>query len=99
MYSNQGETCTAPSRLLVERPIYDEVIALVVEKVNAARVGDPEDQATEIGPLVDAAARASVHSYVTAGVAEGAHAGCRQRRGAGRRRAGLLLPARRSSRT
>jgi acyl-CoA reductase-like NAD-dependent aldehyde dehydrogenase len=73
MYSNQGETCTAPSRLLVERPIYDEVISLVVEKVKAARVGDPEDPATEIGPLVDAAARSSVHSYVTAGVAEGAN--------------------------
>jgi acyl-CoA reductase-like NAD-dependent aldehyde dehydrogenase len=72
MYSNQGETCTAPSRLLVERPIYDEVIALVVEKVKAARVGDPEDHATEIGPLVDAASRASVHSYVSSGVAEGA---------------------------
>src|SRR3954469_7546241 len=72
MYSNQGETCTAPSRLLVERPIYDEVISLVVEKVNAARVGDPEDKATEIDPLIDADARSSVHSYVTSGVAEGA---------------------------
>ncbi|GAB7004923.1 aldehyde dehydrogenase family protein [Nocardioides sp. AN3] len=73
MYSNQGETCTAPSRLLVERAIYDEVIDLVVQRVQAARVGDPEETATEIGPLVDAAARASVHSYVTAGVAEGAN--------------------------
>jgi acyl-CoA reductase-like NAD-dependent aldehyde dehydrogenase len=73
MYSNQGETCTAPSRLLVERPIYDEVVSLVVEKVNAARVGDPEDKATEIGPLIDADARSSVHSYVASGVAEGAH--------------------------
>jgi acyl-CoA reductase-like NAD-dependent aldehyde dehydrogenase len=73
MYSNQGETCTAPSRLLVERPIYDEVIALVVEKVKAARVGNPEDPETEIGPLIDAASRASVHSYVTSGVAEGAN--------------------------
>jgi acyl-CoA reductase-like NAD-dependent aldehyde dehydrogenase len=73
MYSNQGETCTAPSRLLVERPIYDEVISLVVAKVEAARVGNPEDESTEIGPLVDAAARESVHSYVTAGVEEGAN--------------------------
>jgi acyl-CoA reductase-like NAD-dependent aldehyde dehydrogenase len=73
MYSNQGETCTAPSRLLVERPIYDEVVTLVVEKVKAARVGNPEDASTEVGPLIDAAARASVHSYVTAGVAGGAN--------------------------
>ena len=73
MYSNQGETCTAPSRLLVERPIYDEVVGMVVEKVNGARVGDPEDRETEIGPLIDAAARASVHSYVSSGVAEGAN--------------------------
>lgn len=73
MYSNQGETCTASSRLLVERPIYDEVVALVENKVRAAKIGNPEDSATEIGPLIDAAARTSVHSYVTAGVQEGAN--------------------------
>jgi acyl-CoA reductase-like NAD-dependent aldehyde dehydrogenase len=58
--------------LLVERPIYDEVMSLVVAKVEAARVGNPEDETTEIGPLIDAGAWNSVHSYVTAGVAEGA---------------------------
>lgn len=72
MYSNQGETCTAPSRLLVERPIYDEVLDLVEAKVKSARVGDPEDEKTEIGPLVDSTQRDSVHSYVLAGVEEGA---------------------------
>lgn len=71
MYSNQGETCTAPSRLLVERPIYDEVIALVQAKVEAARVGDPLDPATEIGPLISADQRSSVHDYVLAGVEDG----------------------------
>ena len=72
MYGNQGETCTAASRLLVERPIYDEVIELVQKRVEAARVGDPLDPETEIGPLVSAAQRESVHSYVVAGIEEGA---------------------------
>ncbi|MFF2997027.1 aldehyde dehydrogenase family protein [Streptomyces sp. NPDC057950] len=72
MYGNQGETCTAPSRLLVERPIYDEVVELVKARVDAARVGDPLDPETEIGPLVNAAQRDSVHSYVVSGAAEGA---------------------------
>ncbi|MEV7323035.1 aldehyde dehydrogenase family protein [Streptomyces sp. NPDC093970] len=72
MYGNQGETCTAPSRLLVERPIYDEVVELVRARVEAARVGDPLDPETEIGPLIDAAQRDSVHSYVVSGAEEGA---------------------------
>ncbi|MEU6322809.1 aldehyde dehydrogenase family protein [Streptomyces sp. NPDC047009] len=72
MYGNQGETCTAPSRLLVERPIYDEVVELVKARVDAARVGDPLDPETEIGPLVNAAQRDSVHSYVVSGAEEGA---------------------------
>ncbi|MEU9546396.1 MULTISPECIES: aldehyde dehydrogenase family protein [Streptomyces] len=72
MYGNQGETCTAPSRLLVERPIYDEVVELVRARVDAARVGDPLDPETEIGPLVNAAQRDSVHSYVVSGAEEGA---------------------------
>ncbi|MET7495225.1 aldehyde dehydrogenase family protein [Streptomyces sp900116325] len=72
MYGNQGETCTAPSRLLVERPIYDEVVELVKARVDAAKVGDPLDPGTEIGPLVNAAQRDSVHSYVVSGAEEGA---------------------------
>ncbi|MFJ8989564.1 aldehyde dehydrogenase family protein [Streptomyces sp. NPDC102279] len=72
MYGNQGETCTAPSRLLVERPIYDEVIELVKARVESAKVGDPLDPETEIGPLINAVQRDSVHSYVLSGVQEGA---------------------------
>jgi acyl-CoA reductase-like NAD-dependent aldehyde dehydrogenase len=72
MYGNQGETCTAPSRLLVERPIYDEVIELVKARVESAKVGDPLDPETEIGPLINARQRDSVHAYVMSGAEEGA---------------------------
>ncbi|MBY8876223.1 aldehyde dehydrogenase family protein [Actinacidiphila acidipaludis] len=72
MYGNQGETCTAPSRLLVERPIYDEVLELVRIRVESAKVGDPLDPETEIGPLINAQQRQSVHSYVVSGAEEGA---------------------------
>jgi acyl-CoA reductase-like NAD-dependent aldehyde dehydrogenase len=72
MYGNQGETCTAPSRLLVERPIYDEVVSLVRARVESATVGDPLDPDTEIGPLISSQQRESVHSYVRSGAEEGA---------------------------
>ena len=76
MYSNQGETCTAASRLLVERPIYDEVVELVQRRVDSARIGDPLDPQTEIGPLVSAEHRELVHSYVVAGIEDGAKLLC-----------------------
>jgi acyl-CoA reductase-like NAD-dependent aldehyde dehydrogenase len=72
MYGNQGETCTAASRLLVERPVYDEVVALLDQRAREARVGDPLDPKTEIGPLISEGHRRSVHQYVEVGSADGA---------------------------
>jgi gamma-glutamyl-gamma-aminobutyraldehyde dehydrogenase len=52
IFFNQGEMCTAPSRLLVHSSIADEVTEAVIAHAESLRVGDPLDPATQMGPLV-----------------------------------------------
>ena len=63
VFGNAGQDCCARSRILVERGIYDRFLELLVERTSAVRVGDPEDDATEMGPLISAAHREKVSSY------------------------------------
>jgi acyl-CoA reductase-like NAD-dependent aldehyde dehydrogenase len=72
MYANQGETCTAATRLLVQESIHDALVERLEQRVRDARVGDPLDPDTELGPLVSEDQRAIVESYVAAGRDEGA---------------------------
>jgi acyl-CoA reductase-like NAD-dependent aldehyde dehydrogenase len=73
IFSNQGEVCNAGSRLLVEGGIYDDFVALFIEKGAAEfTVGDPLDPATTMGPLVTAEAQQRVLGYIDKGKAEGA---------------------------
>jgi 5-carboxymethyl-2-hydroxymuconic-semialdehyde dehydrogenase len=70
--SLNGERCTAGSRILVERPVYDEVVARLAARAERIKVGDPADPATEIGALVHPEHYERVLSYVRLGVREGA---------------------------
>src|SRR5204863_10033072 len=70
--ANAGQDCCARSRLLVERAIYDRFAGALVDAFEKIKVGDPLDEATEMGPLVTAAHRARVMSYIDAGRSEGA---------------------------
>jgi len=54
-FSNQGQICLCGSRLLVERPFYDQFRKTFVEKVRALRVGDPRDPASDLGAVVSRA--------------------------------------------
>ena len=63
-FDNTGQDCCARSRILVERPAYDEFVGRLEEAVTAMRVADPADEATEMGPLVSAAQRDAVQAYV-----------------------------------
>jgi 4-(gamma-glutamylamino)butanal dehydrogenase len=67
IFFNQGEVCSANSRLLVERPIREELVARVLERARAVRVGDPLDPATTMGPLVDEQHAERVLGYVESG--------------------------------
>ncbi len=51
-FRNQGEVCLAGSRLLVQRPVYEEFLARFVEAARALPVGNPLEEATRVGPLV-----------------------------------------------
>jgi acyl-CoA reductase-like NAD-dependent aldehyde dehydrogenase len=64
VFGNAGQDCCARSRILVERSVYDRFLTLLVEATSGVRVGDPSDEATEMGPLISAEHRASVASAV-----------------------------------
>jgi len=64
VFDNAGQDCCARSRVLVEASVYDRFAELLVEATRDLKVGDPEDDATEMGPLVSAAQRDTVASFV-----------------------------------
>jgi betaine-aldehyde dehydrogenase len=64
VFDNAGQDCCARSRILVERSAYDRFLELLVEATRGVRVGDPGDEATEMGPLISASHREKVASFV-----------------------------------
>lgn len=73
IFGNQGEVCSAGSRLLVERPVYDDYVALFTEAAKTMHVpGDPLDPATTMGPLVTPEQQSRVLGYIETGRKEGA---------------------------
>src|SRR2546421_3868228 len=64
VFGNAGQDCCARSRILVERSALDRFMEAFEEAVEALRVGDPLDDATEMGPLVSAGQRETVASFV-----------------------------------
>jgi 5-carboxymethyl-2-hydroxymuconic-semialdehyde dehydrogenase len=70
--SLNGERCTAGSRILAEREVYDLVVARLAERAARVKVGDPADPATEIGALVHPEHYDRVMAYVRLGAREGA---------------------------
>jgi aminomuconate-semialdehyde/2-hydroxymuconate-6-semialdehyde dehydrogenase len=70
-FTNQGQVCLCGSRILVERRYHDAFVAEFVRRVEALRLGDPADPATELGSLVSLAHRDKVESYVALARAEG----------------------------
>ena len=63
--TNQGEVCTAGSRLLVHESVHEEVVIRLLARINEKTViGDPLDEATTVGPLVDAEQLKRVSGYV-----------------------------------
>jgi betaine-aldehyde dehydrogenase len=64
VFDNAGQDCCARSRILVERSAYDRFAELLIDATRKLKVGDPEDDATEMGPLISAAHRETVASFV-----------------------------------
>ncbi|WP_085025531.1 aldehyde dehydrogenase family protein [Ensifer aridi] len=71
-FNNSGQSCDAPTRMLVERSVYDKVVEIARRVGREARVGDPTREGSHIGPLVSHIQYERVQALIEAGVAEGA---------------------------
>jgi acyl-CoA reductase-like NAD-dependent aldehyde dehydrogenase len=72
IYYSAGQSCEARSRVLVEKPLYDDFVAQFAEKAGSLKVGDPLDAETQMGSLISNPHRERVHGYVEQGREEGA---------------------------
>ncbi len=72
VFDNCGQDCCARSRILVERSVHERVVERFVEATRRVKVGDPSDDATEVGPLVSFRQRDRVAAYIDSGQDEGA---------------------------
>ena len=72
IYYSAGQSCEARSRVLVEKPLYDEFVNAFTEKAAAVKVGDPLDAETQMGSLISQAHRERVHGFVEGARSDGA---------------------------
>ena len=70
--SNSGQTCTAPTRMLVPRSRYEEAVDIAARHAAEARVGDPRAAETAVGPLSSEAQFEKVQALIAQGIEEGA---------------------------
>ncbi|KOF52347.1 betaine-aldehyde dehydrogenase [Achromobacter sp. DMS1] len=76
IFSNNGERCTAGSRILVQNGIYPRFVERFVERARKIAVGDPLDEQTIVGPMISANHLAKVRRYIELGRKEGASMLC-----------------------
>ncbi len=72
VFGNCGQDCCARSRILVQRPIYEEFVERFARRTAALQLGQPLDEKTEIGPLISAGQRQRSLDYIALGQEEGA---------------------------
>ena len=69
---NNGQACVAQTRILVSERRHDEFVDALAEMMSGLQVGDPADEATDVGPLVAERQQHRVQGYIEAGIGEGA---------------------------
>lgn len=69
---HSGQICTAPTRVIVHRARYDELVSRLAQAAQALKVGDPLDPATQVGPVISGVQKARILGHIEAGIAEGA---------------------------
>lgn len=75
-FSNNGERCTAGSRILVQRTIYTDFVSQFAERARRLRLGDPLEESTTIGPMISRQHLDKVRGYIQRGSQEGASLVC-----------------------
>lgn len=76
IFSNNGERCTAGSRILVQQSIYADFVHKFAERAKRISVGDPLDETTIVGPMISQGHLAKVRHYIQLGMQEGASLLC-----------------------
>ena len=71
-FTRQGQSCTASSRILVHESLHDEFVSRLLAKVNTLKMGDPLDEETDIGTIINRKQRDKVCGYIEIGEEEGA---------------------------
>ncbi|GHD45419.1 aldehyde dehydrogenase [Thalassobaculum fulvum] len=71
-FNNTGQSCNAPTRMLAERSVYDEVVKIAAATAEATKVGDPAQEGPHIGPLVSETQFNKVQGLIEKAIAEGA---------------------------
>jgi glyceraldehyde-3-phosphate dehydrogenase (NADP+) len=79
-FAYAGQVCISVQRVYVQRSIWDRFLELVIPKVQALRTGDPLDETTDIGPMIDSGAADRFEAWVDEALAGGARALVRGRR-------------------
>ncbi|SAL54979.1 betaine-aldehyde dehydrogenase [Caballeronia cordobensis] len=72
IFFNAGQVCSAGSRILAQRAVYDEVVERLAERAQTIKLGDPSKRETNMGPVISAKQMKSVLDYVDIGREEGA---------------------------
>ena len=70
-FFNQGQTCTAATRIIVERSVHDELLSKIKEIANRIIIGDPTDEETNVGPLISKIQYDKVTSYIKRAIDRG----------------------------
>jgi aldehyde dehydrogenase (NAD+) len=71
-FNNSGQSCDAPTRLLVQKSVYDKAVEIATRVGSEAKVGNPAEEGSHIGPLVSDVQFGRVQALIEAGIAEGA---------------------------
>lgn len=72
VFYNSGQSCNAPTRMLVERSIYDEAVEVAAAAAEKTKVGDPSEEGHHIGPVVSELQFNKIQGLIQAGIDEGA---------------------------
>ena len=71
-FGNSGQSCNAPTRMLVEAPAYDEAVAIAARVAAGVTLGDPKDKGPHLGPVVSKLQYDKIQTLIQAGIDEGA---------------------------
>ncbi len=71
-FTNAGQNCISVQRVLLHRPIYDETLAKLIEGVSALKLGDPREEDTDVGPMIEEQAAEKALAWVQEAVNAGA---------------------------